>query len=265
MRGVIGLQENSILVGTPFEKFLVKDGLDNSSVEGASTLPYAIENLKVDVHNTKTPISVLWWRSVGHTHTAYSTEVAIDMLAEAAKKDVVSFRMDLLKKHPRHAGVLKLAAEKAGWGEKLSKNKGRGVAVHESFSSFVAQIVDVTKTDDGEIKIDRVVCVVDCGIVINPDIVKAQMEGGIGYGLGAVMRNQITLENGEVEQNNFPDYEPLRISDMPKIEVYIVPSTEKPTGVGEPGTPPIAPALANAIYAVTGKARANITVHREWY
>ncbi len=242
-----------IIIGTIFEQALVKDGIDNTSVEGASTLPYMIPNLKVDVHNTQSPVSVLWWRSVGHTHTAYSTEVAIDMLAEAAQQDVVSFRMDLLKKHPRHAGVLKLAAEKAGWGQKLPKGKGRGVAVHESFNSFVAQIVDVTKTDDGEIKIDRVVCAVDCGIVVNPDIVKAQMEGGIGYGLGAVMRNQITLEDGEVEQSNFPDYEPLRMSDMPKIEVYIVPSKEKPTGVGEPGVPPIGPALANAIYTVTGK------------
>ena len=243
----------SIIIGTPFEGALVKDGVDNSSVEGASTLPYTIPNLTVDVHNTQTPVSVLWWRSVGHTHTAYSTEVMMDMLAEAANKDTVEFRMELLSKHPRHAGVLKLAAEKAEWTKPMPKNKGRGVAVHESFNSFAAQIVEVSKTDDDSIKIDRVVCAIDCGIAVNPDVIKAQMEGGIGYGLGAIMRNMVTLEEGEVEQSNFPDYEPLRISDMPKIEVHIVASSEKPTGVGEPGTPPIGPALANAIYAVTGK------------
>ncbi|MGI9423886.1 MAG: molybdopterin cofactor-binding domain-containing protein [Hyphomicrobiaceae bacterium] len=247
------LAGKSILIGTFFEKALVKDGIDSTSVEGASTLPYKIPNLNVEVHNTKTPVSVLWWRSVGHTHTAYSTEVVIDMLAEAAGKDPVVFRLGLLGDHPHHAGVLKLAADKAGWGKALPKGWGRGVAVHESFNSFVAQVVDVSTNDDGEIKVENVTCAVDCGIAINPDVIRAQMEGGIGYGLGAVMRNQITLSDGVVEQSNFPDYEPLRITDMPHVEVHIVPSTAAPTGVGEPGTPPIGPALANAIYAATGK------------
>ena len=247
------LAGKSILIGTFFENSLVKDGIDATSVEGANTLPYNIPNFQVDIRNTRTPVSVLWWRAVGHTHTAYSTEIAIDMLAEAAGEDAVAYRLSLLDKHPRHAGVIKLAAEKAGWGEKLPKGKGRGVALHESFNSYVAEIVDVSTNADGEIKVERVVCAVDCGLAVNPDVIKAQMEGGIGYGLSAVMRNQITLKEGIVEQENFPDYEPLRIYEMPKIEVYIAPSDKDPTGVGEPGTPPIGPALANAIYAATGK------------
>lgn len=247
------LAGKSIMIGTPFEGATVKNGVDNSSVEGASTLPYSIPNLGVDVHNMETPISVLWWRAVGHTHTAYSTEVAIDMLAEAAKADPVEFRLKLLSKHPRHANVLKLAAEKAGWGKKLPEGRYQGVAVHESFQSYVAQVVEVSKNENGEFKIEKVVCAVDCGVVVNPDIVKAQMEGGIGFGLGTAMRNEITFDKGEVDQTNFPDYEPLRISDMPEVEVHIVASTEAPTGVGEPGVPPVAPALANAIHAATGK------------
>ncbi len=247
------LAGKSIMIGTPFESVVVKNGVDNSSVEGASSLPYAIPNLGVDVHNMETPISVLWWRSVGHTHTAYSTEVAMDMLAEASKSDPVEFRLKLLSKHPRHIGVLKLAAEKAGWGNKLPDGRYQGIAVHESFRSFVAQVVEISKNDKGEIKVERVTCAIDCGIVVNPDIVKAQMEGGIGFGLGAAMRNEITFKDGVVDQANFPDYQPLRISDMPEIDVHIVSSSEAPTGVGEPGVPPIAPALANAIYAATGK------------
>lgn len=247
------LAGKAIIIGTPFEEALVKEGIDSTSVEGASTLPYAIPNVHVDVHNMETAVPVLWWRSVGHTHTAYSTEVVMDMLAETAGADPVAYRLKLLAKHPRHAGVLKLAAEKAGWGDAVPKGRGRGVAVHESFSSFVAQVVDVSVKDGGSIKVDRVVCALDCGLVVNPDVVRAQMEGGIGYGLGAVMRNEITLEDGQVVQENFPDYVPLRISDMPKIEVHMVPSPKPPTGVGEPGVPPIGPALANAIYAATGK------------
>lgn len=243
----------SIAKGTPLEAGMVKDGVDKTSVEGGSTLPYAIPNLQVDVHNMETPIPVLWWRSVGHTHTAYSTEIAIDMLAKEAGKDPVEFRLALLEKHPRHAGVLKLAAEKAGWSEDLPKSKGRGIAVHESFNSFVAQVVEVSANDDGAIKIERVVCAVDCGVAVNPDVITAQMEGGIGYALSAAMGNEITFSKGEVEQDNFPDYEPLRINAMPKIEVHILPSAQKPTGVGEPGVPPCAPALANAIHDLTGK------------
>ncbi|NOZ67143.1 MAG: xanthine dehydrogenase family protein molybdopterin-binding subunit [Alphaproteobacteria bacterium] len=240
------------ITGIPFFP-LPADKLDRSAVEGVSNLPYAIPNIKVDQHNVKSPISTLWWRSVGHTHTAFSKEVTIDILAEMAGADPVAFRLNLLKDHPRQAGVLKLVAEKAGWDTPLPDGWGRGVAVHESFNSFVAQVVEVSRNKAGAIKVERVVCAVDCGIAVNPDVITAQMEGGIGYGLGTVMRNRITFDQGEVVQDNFPDYEPLRMSDMPKVEVHIMPSMEKPTGVGEPGLPPCAPALGNAIFQVTGE------------
>jgi isoquinoline 1-oxidoreductase subunit beta len=243
----------SILAGTPFEGALVKDGIDGTSVEGASNLPYGIPNLAVELHTTKVGVPVLWWRSVGSTHTAYATEVFLDELAQAAGKDPFEFRRGLLTKHPRHKGVLELAAAKAGWGKPLPAGNGRGIAVHESFNSFVAQVVEVAVGGDGRVKVERVVCAVDCGIAINPDVIRAQMEGGIGFGLSAALREAITLKAGRVEQSNFHDYSVLRIEDMPRIEVHILPSTAPPTGVGEPGVPPLAPALANAIFAATGK------------
>jgi isoquinoline 1-oxidoreductase subunit beta len=247
----------SILTGTPMAGML-KDGVDPTSVEGAATLPYSIPNLFVDLHSPKLGVPVQWWRSVGSTHTAFSTETFIDELALASKKDPVAYRRALLAKQPRHLGVLELAADKAGWSKPLAAGKpgekrGRGVAVHESFNTYVAEIAEVTVKKDGSFTVDRVVCAVDCGIAVNPDVVRAQMEGGIGYGLSAALHGAITLKDGVVEQSNFHDYPPLRIGEMPRIEVYIVPSTEKPTGVGEPGTPVIAPALANALAAATGK------------
>jgi isoquinoline 1-oxidoreductase subunit beta len=243
----------SILTGTPFESFAVKDGIDGTSVEGVADMPYAIPNLRVESHMTKVGVPVLWWRSVGHTHTAYAVETMLDLLAAKAGKDPVEFRLALLKDHPRHAGVLKLAAEKALWTSPLPKGRFRGVAVHESFHSFVAQVAEIGLGDNGEAKVERIVCAVDCGIVVNPDQVRAQMEGGIGYGLGAAMRDAITLTKGEVDQANFDTYEPIRMSDMPRIEVHLVDSREPPTGVGEPGVPPVAAAVANAIHAATGK------------
>ncbi|BAL26186.1 xanthine dehydrogenase family protein molybdopterin-binding subunit [Azoarcus sp. KH32C] len=249
----------SILAGTAFESMMVKDGVDATSVEGAATLPYAIPNLQVELHTTNgdVKVPVQWWRSVGSTHTAYATEVFLDELATAAGKDPVGYRLGLLAGHPRHAGVLKLAADKADWGKPLAAAKtgkrGRGVAVHESFHTYVAQVVDVTVMPDGQFKVDRVVCAVDCGIAVNPDVIRAQMEGGIGFGLAAALSGAITLKDGQVEQSNFHDYQVLRIDQMPRIEVHIVPSAEKPTGVGEPGVPPLAPALANALFAATGK------------
>ena len=243
----------SILAGTPFEAMLVKDGIDATSVEGASTLPYAIPNLQVELHSTKLGVPVLWWRSVGSTHTAFSTECFIDELAAAAKRDPLEFRRALLARHPRHLGVLNLAAAKAGWGRPLPAGRARGIAVHESFNSFVAQVAEVSVKADGSFKVERVVCAVDCGIAVNPDVIRAQMEGGIGFGLSAALHGAITLKDGVVEQSNFHDYPPLRITEMPVVETYIVPSAEKPTGVGEPGVPPIAPAVANALYAATGK------------
>ncbi|UTW14032.1 xanthine dehydrogenase family protein molybdopterin-binding subunit [Marinobacterium rhizophilum] len=243
----------SIMQGTAFEGFAIKDGIDSTSVEGASTLPYQIANLQVELHSVDNPVPVQWWRSVGHSHTAFSTEVIVDELARAAKQDPVDFRLKLLSQHPRHHAVLKMAAEKANWGAELPADWGRGVAVHESFNSFVAQVAEVSVQDNGSFKVERVVCVVDCGLAINPDIIRAQMEGGIGFGLSAALLSEITLNDGKVVQSNFHDYQVLRINQMPAIEVHIMPSAEPPTGVGEPGTPPIAPAVANALSAVTGQ------------
>ena len=248
----------SIAAGTMFEGGMVKAGVDVTSVEGASTLPYAIANLEVDLHSPKLPVPVLWWRSVGSTHTAYSTETFVDELAVAGGKDPVAFRRAMLDKHPRHLGVLELAAKEAGWGTPLAAGKagekrGRGVAVHESFGTFVAQVAEVTVKADNTFTVDRVVCAVDCGIAVNPDNVRAQMEGGIGFGLSAALHSAITFKDGMVEQSNFHDYPLLRINEMPRVDVHILPSTAAPSGVGEPGPPVSAPAVANAIAAATGK------------
>ena len=195
---------------------------------------------------------------VGSTHTAYSVETFIDEIAAAAGQDPVAFRLKLLGKHPRHAGVLKLAADKAEWTTALppgsqGERRGRGVAVHESFNTFVAQVAEVTVKPDGSLRVDRVVCAVDCGLPINPNNIRAQVEGAIGFALSAALHGAITLKDGEVQQANFDTYPPIRIFEMPKIEVHIVPSAEKPTGMGEPGVPPLAPAVANAVAAATGK------------
>jgi isoquinoline 1-oxidoreductase beta subunit len=209
---------------------------------------------------------VLWWRSVGATHNAHATEHMIDLLAKEAGADPVQFRLDLLKDKPRHAGALKLAAEKAGWGKPLPAGVTRGVAVHESFKSYVAQVAEVTLQANGEFKVTRVVNAIDCGIAVNPDVVAAQMEGGIGYGLGAALRDEITFaKGGEVEQSNFDGYMPLRMSDMPAVESYIVPSAEAPSGVGEPGTPVALPAVANALYAATGVKTLKLPMSKQTY
>jgi len=246
----------SILTGTAFEGAMVKNGIDATSVEGASTLPYAIPNLGVELHSPKMGVPVQWWRSVGSTHTAFSTETFLDELAAAGGKDPYELRRALLAKHPRHTGVLELAAQKAGWGKPLAQAKGarrgRGIAVHESFNTFVAQVAEVT-VRDGQLKVDRVVCAVDCGVAVNPAVIRAQMESGIAYGLTAALYGAITLKDGVVEQSNFDGYAPLRMNEMPRVEVHIVPSEQKPSGVGEPATPVIAPAVANAVFAATGK------------
>nr|WP_245439001.1 xanthine dehydrogenase family protein molybdopterin-binding subunit [Methylorubrum zatmanii] len=242
----------SLIKGTPFEAMAMKGEVDITAVEGVSNTPYAIPNHLVEWHDAPTAVPVLWWRSVGHTHTAHAMEVMIDDMAHAAGRKPVDFRLALLKGHPRHIGVLKLAAEKAGFGKPMPAGKGQGVAVHESFNTYVAMVADVT-VKDAKVKVDRITIAVDCGVPINPDVIRAQMEGGAGFGLGAALRNQVTFENGVVDQANFDTYEPLRMSDMPVIEVHIVPSVEAPTGVGEPGVPPVAPAVSNAIFAATGK------------
>lgn len=249
----------SILRGTPFEGF-IQGPADNAISEGGHTLPYKVPNFLADVHEAQVGVPVLWWRSVGHTHNAFATEVFFDEVAHAMKRDPVELRTELLKDHPRHLAVLKLAAEKANWGKSLPKNKAQGVAVHESFGSLVAQVAEVTLNDDGTFKVEKITCAVDCGIAITPDVIKAQMEGGIGYGLGSTLGEKITLNNGSVEQNNFYDYFPLRIHQMPDIDVHIVPSANPPSGVGEPGTPPAGPAVANALRKLTGKALTSLPI-----
>ncbi|MDH3639780.1 MAG: xanthine dehydrogenase family protein molybdopterin-binding subunit [Gammaproteobacteria bacterium] len=242
----------SIIMNTPFAE-MIKDGIDPTSVEGAANLPYAIPNLAVDLHTSEIGVPVQWWRSVGSTHTAFAVETFFDEIAAKAGHDPVAYRRALLTDHPRHAGVLALAAEQSGWGSPLPKRRGRGIAVHESFNSCVAQAAEVTINDDQTFSIDRVVIAVDCGIAVNPDVIRAQMEGGMGYGLSAALSEKITLKEGRVEQSNFHDYTVLRINQMPDVEVHIVESDAAPSGVGEPATPVIAPAVANALAAATGK------------
>lgn len=226
--------------------------VDNLSVEGAATLPYEIPNLQVELHTTKIGVPVQWWRSVGSTHTAYAVEAFLDDVARATKQDPVELRRTLLAQHPRHLATLNLAAEKAGWNSPPPKGVARGVALHECFNTVVAQVVEVSRRGDAY-KVERVVCAVDCGLAVNPNVVAMQMESGIIYGLSAIATGEIHLEaDGHVKQANFDTYPVLRMSQVPKIEVYIVPSANKPTGVGEPGTPVIGPALANAIAKLGG-------------
>ena len=244
----------SIMLGTPFEAFQIKNGVDATSVEGTADSPYlkSIPNYQVSLHTVKSTIPVLWWRSVGHSQNAFVMESLIDELAHSAKKDPLEYRRTLLKDHPRHLAALNLAAEKADWNKPLAKGVFRGVAVHESFGSFVAQIAEVS-VDKGEVKVHRMVSAIDCGLAVNPESLKAQMESSISFGLGAALQSEITFKDGKVQQSNFHDYQVMRMANMPKVEVYIVQSTEKMGGVGEPGLPPVAPAVTNAIFAATGK------------
>ncbi|GAB4515244.1 MAG: xanthine dehydrogenase family protein molybdopterin-binding subunit [Roseibium sp.] len=243
----------SIFKGTAFEPMVIKDGIDHSMTEGAHDTTYAFPIINVDQTFQETKVPVLWWRSVGHTHTAYVMETLMDRLAKEAGKDPVAYRLEMIRDDPRKVAVLKLAAEKAGWDTPAPEGRYRGIAAHKSFGSYVAEVAEVSFRDDGTVKVEKVVAAVDCGIPINPDNIRAQVEGGIGYGLGAILRNQVTLVDGVVEETNFDTYEPIRMSDMPEIEVHIVASTEPPSGIGEPGTPPIGPAVANAIAAARGE------------
>ena len=243
----------SIMEGTPFEAFGIQNGIDSASVEGAADLLYGIPNLQVDLHSPRIGVPVQWWRSVGHSHTGFSVEAFFDEVAHAGGKDPYQLRRKLLAKQPRMLGVLDLVAQKAGWGKPMPAGRGRGIATHFSFDSYVAQVIEASVEKDGTVHVHRVVCAVDCGRVINPDTVTAQMEGGIIFALTAALKTEITLENGRVQQRNFHDYPMLRMFEAPAVEVFIVPSEEKPTGVGEPSVPPVAPALTNAIFAATGK------------
>ncbi len=243
----------SFMAGTPFEAFIVKNGVDETAVEGAADLPYAMPNLQVDWQMAPGGVPTLWWRSVGHSHTAFAVESFIDELAHAAGKDPLEFRLALMSDHPRHKGVLQLAAQKADWGTPPPAGRARGLAVHESFGSFIAHVAEVSVGDDGAVRVHRVVCAVDCGPVVNPETIAAQLEGGVVFGLTAALYGEISFENGRVKQRNFHDYPMLRMHEAPDVEVHIMPSTEAMGGIGEPGVPPVAPAVANAIFAATGK------------
>jgi isoquinoline 1-oxidoreductase beta subunit len=218
--------------------------------EGAADHPYEIANVYADIQASTVGVPVQWWRSVGHTHTGFAVEMFIDELATLAGKDPVEFRRGLLAKDQRRLGVLNLAVEKAKWGSPLPAGHARGVAVHKSFNTYVAEVAEVS-LENGVPRVHRVVCAVDCGLVVNPDIVRSQMEGGIAYGLGAALFSKVDLDKGKVMTTNFDRYRVLRMREMPMVEVHIVPSTEAPTGVGEPGVPPIGPAVANAVAALT--------------
>jgi len=250
----------SILDGTPLMPPIPVDPL---SVEGVANLPYDVPNLLVEAHSPKSEVTVQWWRSVGSTHTAYATEAFLDEVARATKQDPVELRRSLLIQHRHHLEALTLAAEKARWGSPMAKGKARGVAVHESFGTVVAQVVEVAQVAPGKFKVERVVCGVHCGVALNPNIIAMQVESSIGLGLGAIAQGAITLKDGRVEQSNFHDYQVLRMNQMPAVEVYIVPSTEKPTGIGEPGLPPIGPAVAAAIAQLTGKPLRTLPFSRE--
>jgi isoquinoline 1-oxidoreductase beta subunit len=232
---------------------MMKNGIDPAAVEGIENMEYEIPNVYVEYVRLDTPVPVGFWRSVGSTHNAFTVECFIDELAHASKKDPLELRLNHLKNHKRAYKVLEVAAEKAGWKRPLKKGQGRGIAQHLSFGSYVAQVAEVSVDEKkGTIKVHRVVCAVDCGDVINPAIITAQMEGGITMGLSAALKEGIELQNGGVASSNFHNYELLRMHEAPEIEVHIIRSKEKLGGIGEPGVPPIAPAVANAVFNATG-------------
>jgi isoquinoline 1-oxidoreductase beta subunit len=230
----------------------LENGIDGSLVEGAANVPYAFPNILVEQTAVDLPVPCGYWRSVGSSHNAYVTESFFDELAHAGRKDPFELRRSLLQNQPRHLAVLEMAADRAGWGTSLPEGHHRGIAVAEAFGSYVAEVADITLADDGKVRVHRVVCAVDCGPTVNPDTIEAQMQGGIVYGLSAALYGEITIDGGRARQGNFNDYPVLRMNAMPRIEVYIVPSTAKQGGIGEPGVPPIAPAIANAILSATG-------------
>ncbi len=242
----------SIMAGTPFEAMMKGKEYDPASVEGVDDLPYEILNLAVESHQAKVGVPVQWWRSVGHSHTGFATECFIDELAALAHKDPYQFRRSLLTKHPRHLAVLDLAAQKAGWGKPLPKGRAHGIAVHFAFGSYNAQVAEVSVMD-GRVRVHRIVSAVDCGHYVNPGIIAAQLEGGAIFGASAALYQELTFENGRLQQTNFHTFPVMRMNECPEIETHIVESNEKSGGIGEPGVPCTAPAIANAVFGATGK------------
>ena len=225
---------------------------DKTTSEGLFDLPYGFENQRMEHVATASGVPVGFWRSVGHSHNAFFSESFVDELAIAAKQDPVEFRRGLLKGAPRHRAVLELAARQSGWGSALPAGHARGVALHESFGSVVAQVAEVSLRD-GQPRVHRLVCAIDCGTVVNPAIVAQQVEGSVVFGLTAALYGRIDIREGRVQQRNFPDYRMLLAADAPKVETWLVPSEQSPSGVGEPAVPPVAPAVANALFALTGQ------------
>lgn len=248
----VGIGSPSIMAASGFMK-IPDSGVDEFAMEGIADHPYDIPNQRIAYGRREPGPQVWFWRSVGHSQNLFFIEGFIDELAAAAKKDPFEFRRALLTQQPRYKGVLEAAADKAGWGQPLPSGLYRGIAVAQSFGSYVAEVAEVSVGADGVPKVHRVVAAVDCGMTVNPEIIRRQIEGAIVFGLSAALYGRITLAGGRVEQGNFHNYPLLRIGEMPKVEVYVLPSTEKPGGIGEPGTPPIAPAVVNAIFAATGK------------
>ena len=243
----------SIMAGTMFAAMMMKGkDYDPASVEGVDDLPYSIPNIAVESHQAEINVPVQWWRSVGHSHTAFAVECFIDELAALAQKDPYQFRRALLQKQPRHLGVLDLAAQKAGWDKPLPKGMGRGIAVHFAFGSYAAHVAEVSVTD-GSVRVHRMVCAIDCGQYVNPGIIAAQTEGGAIFGASAALFQELTFENGRLQQTNFNTFPVMRMNECPEIETHIVDNHEKSGGIGEPGVPCAAPAIANAIFAATGK------------
>jgi isoquinoline 1-oxidoreductase subunit beta len=241
----------------------VKNGMDSSSVEGVSDIAYDIPNILVDYQLVSGPVPMGFWRSVGASQNGFFSESFIDELAAAAKKDPYEYRKALLRKKPRHLGVLNLAAEKAGWTKPLPKGMYRGIAVLEAFATYVAEVAEISIDKNNNIKVHRIVCALDCGRVVNPSIIEQQAMSAMVFGLTQTLKGEITIDKGRVVQANFDTYEPLRLNECPKMEVYIVPSTETPTGMGEPAVPPVAPAICNAIFVATGKRIRKLPVHPE--
>jgi isoquinoline 1-oxidoreductase beta subunit len=233
---------------------LFANGLDPDTTEGAINLVYALPNIHVEYQRVEPPgIPTAFWRSVGPSHNVFVTEGFMDELAAAAKQDTAAYRRALLDKSPRAKAVLELAAEKSGWGKPLPDRVGRGIAIQFVFATYMAQVAEVEVSKEGAVRVRRVVCAVDCGTVVNPDTVRAQIQGAIIFGITAALYGEVTLKDGRVEQANFDTYQMVRMNEAPTIDVYIVQSPEAPGGMGEAGTSLIAPALTNAIFAATGK------------